>query len=470
MFPLQLFAGSPLDRRSFLVAGTGALGAMAPSVANANASATPRTKIAKSTIMIWLSGGASHIDTWDMKPEAPLEYRGTFQPVATSAADIQLCEHLPHLAQQAHHLALVRSAGQFGRGVNDHHSGYFHFLTGHPTGPVFPNSRTPLPDDWPFVGSVVAAKRPPHPGLPSVLWLPALPEHPRPGTIAAKIGVQHDPVVIQGSHTKPMEFKSPCLTLEGDVTVDRLTDRHSLLKAIDLAEREVAEKARLRNYDELQTKALSLLTSRESKRAFDLTEEPEAIRNRYGNHLNALSMLMARRLVEAGVPFITVNWHDDYEEDKKRGCLGGSWDTHWKNFSCLKDNLLPRFDQPFAALLADLHERGLLEETLVIVTSEMGRTPKLGDPRSGGVGAAEPGRDHWTFCQTVLMAGGGIRGGQVYGSSDKLGGYPADKPVGPEHIIHTIYHAMGIDDLSAVDPQNRPFHLLDEGEPLTALF
>lgn len=464
--PLRpLLSDVSLTRRAFLVAGSGPLSALA-----AARSPSARTGTAKSTILIWLSGGPSHIDLWDMKPDAPAEIRGTFQPISTTAPDITLCEHLPHAAMQAHHLALVRSVGQYGRGPNDHHPGYFYFLTGHPSGPVFPNSRTPLPDDWPFIGSVVAAKRPPHPGLPSVIWLPALPEHPRPGTISARLGVQYDPVLVQGSHTAPLQFRSPALSLEGDVTVERLSDRRTLLRAIDAAERDFERTASQRNYHELQQKAFSLLTSRESKQAFDLMQEPEAVRARYGDTVNAMSMLLARRLVEAGVPFVTVNWHNDYDEDKRRGCLGGAWDTHWKNFSCLKDYLLPQFDQPFAALLADLHQRGLLDETLIVVTSEMGRTPKLGDPRSGGSGAAEPGRDHWTYCQTVLLAGGGIRGGQAYGSSDKIGAYPADKPVGPEHIAHTVYHAMGIHDLIAHDNQNRPYHLLDEGEPLTALF
>ena len=183
-----------------------------------------------------------------------------------------------------------------------------------------------------------------------------------------------------------------------------------------------------------------------------------------------MSMLMARRLVEAGVPLVTIYWYHDYEEDKRRGCLGGAWDTHWKNFSCLKDYLVPLFDRPFSALLEDLSESGLLDETLVMVSSEMGRTPRIGDPRSGGKKASEPGRDHWTHCQTALLAGGGIAGGQVHGTSDRIGAYPKDKPVGHEHIAHTIYHAMGIRNLVAHDNQQRPYHLLDEGFPLTSLF
>lgn len=462
-----------MHRRTFLTAsaaGLAGLSGVSPARSSETGSPVTTGGKARSTILIWLSGGPSHIDLWDMKPDAPAEVRGAFQPVSTSAAEITLCEHLPHLALQMHHLALVRSLGQRGRGPNDHHAGYYYNLTGHPAGPSFPNSRMPQADDWPFVGSVAAAKRPGHASLPSLIWLPARPEHPRPGSISARLGPEYDPLLVQGSHAAPLDFRAPSLVLEGDVTVPRMQHRHGLLDALDSAERSLQRKAPIENYSSLQRKAFSLLTSPGTKNAFDLTQEPEAVRRRYGETVNAMSMLMARRLVEAGVPFVTVYWFNDYEEDKRRGCLGGAWDTHWKNFSCLQDYLLPRFDRPFAALLADLHERGLLEETLVLVTSEMGRTPKVGDPRSGGKEAAEPGRDHWTHCQTALLAGGGVRGGQVYGSSDRIAAYPADRPVGPEHIAHTVYHAMGIRDLSARDHQNRPYHLLDEGEPLTSLF
>lgn len=178
-------------------------------------------------------------------------------------------------------------------------------------------------------------------------------------------------------------------------------------------------------------------------------------------------MLMARRLVEAGVPFITVFWKGDKELDTL--CKsGGGWDTHGNNFNCLKDRLLPEFDRPFATLLADLHERGLLDETLVLVSSEMGRRPKIGDPRSGGLAGA--GRDHWTSCMSILMAGGGIRGGQVYGSSDKLAEFPAANPTSPEDIAHTVFHSMGIHDLTAYEAEGRPVHLMAEGHPLLQLF
>src|SRR5207302_1431143 len=232
-----------------------------------------------------------------------------------------------------------------------------------------------------------------------------------------------------------------------------------LLRALDDAHRLAEHSLPARDYAKHQHKAFTLLGSQQTKVAFDLRAEPEKLRDRYGTGINAMSMLMARRLVEAGVPFVTVFWKGDKELDTL--CKsGGGWDTHGNNFNCLKDRLLPEFDQPFAALLDDLHQRGLLDETVVLVSSEMGRKPKVGDPRSGGPNGA--GRDHWTACMSVLLAGGGIRGGQVYGASDKYAEHPADKLVSAEDIAHTVFHAMGIDDLMARDRENRPFHLMEE--------
>jgi len=460
-----------IDRRTFLVAGGMNWLGLAMAQGRPVASTPPR-RPAKSTILIWLSGGASHIDTWDMKPDAPVEVRGPFKPIATSASGIRLCEHLPLVSRQAHHLAIVRSVGG-GVATNDHHAGYYYQLTGHVPEAAFSNSRQPLSDDWPFFGSVVAAKRPAHPSLPSLIWLPAESGEPgsrRPGAFAARLGVQHDPFYVYGSHTKPTEFLSPSIALSGDVSKERLSDRRQLLQSIDASFRGIEGTRAGAAHEALNDQAFSLLGSSGTRSAFDVSAEPGRVRERYGNTVNAMSMLMARRLAEAGVPFITVYWYHDYEEDKRRGCLGGAWDTHWKNASCLRDYLLPAFDRPFSALLDDLHQRGLLDSTLVIVSSEMGRTPRLGDPRSGGKGAAEPGRDHWTHCMSVLLAGGGIRGGQVYGASDRIGAYPADQRVGPEHIARTVYHAMGISDLQAVDRDGRPFHLLEDGRALTELF
>ncbi|MCX7409490.1 MAG: DUF1501 domain-containing protein [Planctomycetales bacterium] len=477
------------DRRAFLLAGglscfgadiagsamacAAERAARGEGVAAAGEIGSGRRKIAKSAIMIWLSGGASHIDTWDMKPNAPLEYRGEFHPVATSAPGIELCEHLPHLAKQAHHLAVVRSLGDFHRGTGDHHAGYYTNLTGHSPDPTFHrllNARTPYPTDWPSMASVVAMKRPPHPSLPNAITLPqkeGAPEYTRPGQFAARLGIEYDPLFVDGSRAKPLDFTVPALTLQGKITREQVASRRELLATLDRAQQSAEQSHALSDYQKHQLKAFSLLTSSEAKSAFDIGSEPESVRQKYGSSITGTSMLMARRLVEAGVPFVTVFWKENKELDKL--CKsGGGWDTHGNNFHCLKERLLPEFDQPFAALLDDLHQRGLLDETLVIVSSEMGRRPKIGDPRSGGVSGA--GRDHWTHGMSTLLAGGGIQGGQVYGSTDKLAEYPKDNPVGAEHIARTVFHSLGIDDLMAKDREGRPFHLMDEGRVLTELF
>ncbi|HEY7155650.1 MAG TPA: DUF1501 domain-containing protein [Gemmataceae bacterium] len=464
-----------LDRRAFLVAGgLGFAGLHAPSLARAAAAAKPsaRRQPARSTILIWLSGGASHLDMWDLKPDAPAEYRGEFTPIATSAPGVRLCEHLPKTARQAHHLALINSLTHYDRGTGDHHAGYYYNLTGRTPDPSFRqllNDRKPLPTDWPFVGSVVASKRPPHPYLPSLLTLPEKPGFPRytrPGQFAARLGQEYDASYVYGSRDKPLEFVAPTLTLEGDVDAARLQSRRRLLATLDDAARSAERAGSMRTYSRLQEKAFSLLASTRTQGAFDVGKESPTTRDRYGQTVNSMSMLMARRLVEAGVPFVTVFWMGDPKLASKCKSAGG-WDTHGSNFHCLRRHLLPEFDQCFSALVADLHERGLLERTLVMVNSEMGRKPKVGDVRSGGSGGA--GRDHWTPCMTVVMAGGGVRGGQVYGASDRIAAYPADRPVTPEDIAKTVYHAMGVDNLEAIDREGRPFDLMPEGRALTEL-
>jgi hypothetical protein len=462
-----------VDRRTFLVAGGLSFCGVNLACARAYGDEGGVRRRARSAIMIWLSGGASHIDTWDMKPDAPVEYRGPFQPIVTSAPGIRVCEHLPLLARQAHHLAVVRSLGDHGRGTGDHHAGYYYNLTGHAPDRTFHqllNARTPYPGDWPSLASVVAFKRPLHPFLPSAITLPhkeGAPMFTRPGQFAARLGIEHDPVFVDGTRDRPLDFSVPALRLSGDVSPQRLDDRRDLVRALDEARREAERALAYRDFTTQQQRAFTLLASRQTQSAFDLRQEPETIRARYGPGINAMSMLLARRLVEAGVPFVTVFWKE-HPELNTLCQSGGGWDTHGNNFTCLKDRLLPEFDRPFAALLDDLHQRGLLEETLVLVSSEMGRKPRIGDPRSGGVNGA--GRDHWTACMSVLLAGGGIRGGQVYGTSDRRAEYPHDLPVAPEHIAHTVFHSLGIDDLSATDREGRPFRLLEDGRALTELF
>lgn len=427
---------------------------------------------AKSVILFFLCGGASHVDTWDMKPNAPAEYRGPFSPISTAAPEIRLCEHLPLLAQQAQHLAVIQAVcGSVS--TNDHHAGYYYNLTGHRADPTFlsqGNDRRPYADDWPFIGSVVASRRPQKTSLPNALTLPHKPSkapYTRPGQFAARLGVEHDPLYVHAIPEEPLKFQAPALVLAGDVTPAQLLSRKHLLTALDGARSHFEQVPSAQLWKQHQQRTLDLLMSSNTSQVFDVAQEPEALRNRYGQTVNGMSLLMARRLVEAEVPFITVFWKENETIADKCKSAGG-WDTHGNNFNCLKEHLLPEFDRGFSALIEDLQQRGLLEQTLLVVNSEMGRTPKIGDPRSGGPGGA--GRDHWTHCQSVLMAGGGVRGGQTFGASDRFGEYPAEHPLTPADIAKTVYHAAGIDDLQAQDSQGRPYNLLEEGRPLLQLF
>jgi len=443
------------------------------SAGESTASRDVRTGTAKSTILFFLCGGASHLDTWDMKPHAPLEYRGPFSPIATSAPGVILSEHLPMLAQQAHHLAVVNSIGG-SVNTNDHHAGYYYNLTGHIPDPTFlslANNRTPMPGDWPFIGSVVASRRGRNGDLPNAITLPHKPSkapYTRPGQFAARLGVEYDPLYLQGSLEHPLRFQAPSLELSAGTDLNRIDTRRDLLRSIDAARFEFESAQKANRWNRQQERAFSLLTASNTAAAFDVSQEPAALRQRYGETVNGMSLLLARRLVEAGVPFITVFWMEDETRLAKKCASAGGWDTHGNNFHCLKEDLLPEFDRGFSALIEDLAQKQLLAQTLVMVTSEMGRTPKIGDPRSGGIGGA--GRDHWTHCLTDLLAGGGIRGGQTYGSSDRLGEYPKENPITPADVAHTVYHAMGIRDLQATDEQGRPFNLLDAGQPLFSLF
>lgn len=480
----QVLSPSQANRRAFLVAaGTGLAGLQfglprrlqadsdtIPS--KANNQIAPRGGQAKSVILFFLCGGASHIDMWDLKPDAPADYRGPFSPIATSAPGVRLCEHLPLLSKQAHHLAVINSVS--GRvNTNDHHAGYYYQLTGHVPDPTFlsqGNDRRPYADDWPFMGSVVGSRRSSKSSLPSAITLPHKPSrapYTRPGQFAARLGVEFDPLYIQGSLEEPLKFQAPSLVLTGDVTSEQLQSRHDLLATLNRARHDFESFPAEQTWKQHQRRTFDLLLSSKSTTAFNVAQEPESIRSQYGKSVNAMSLLLARRLVEAEVPFVTVFWKENEAIANKCKSAGG-WDTHGNNFECLKEHLLPEFDRAFSALVEDLHQRGLLQQTLLLVTSEMGRKPKIGDPRSGGPSGA--GRDHWTHCLSVLLAGGGVHGGQTFGTSDRYAEYPADNPVTPADIAKTVYFAMGINDLHAQDSLGRPYNLLDEGQPIEQLF
>lgn len=472
-------AAASHSRRDFLVASTTGIAGFrfGDSLLRAGESSPVSGEVAgpgssaKTTILFFLCGGSSHVDMWDLKPDAPSEYRSLFQAVPTAAPEIHLCEHLPMTARVADKLAIVRTVTDYGRATGDHHAGYYYNLTGHVPDQTFRtqgNDRRPQPDDWPFMGSVVGSRRSPHPELPQVISLPHKPSRPpytRPGQFSGKLGPLHDPLYLIGDHAEPMKISAPSLRLQ--TARGRLEDRQELLEAMNRARADLDSNPTVHDLGEYQKQAFTLLSSGTTTSAFDLGRESEATRERYGKTINGMSLLMARRLAEAGVPFITVFWRENLSLKSKCRSAGG-WDTHGNNFNCLADYLLPEFDRAYSALIEDLSDRGMLDDTLVVVSSEMGRKPEIGDRRSGGVAGA--GRDHWTACQSVVLAGGGVQGGQVFGRTDKVGAYPVESAVGPEDITRTVYHAMGISDLNATDRQGRPINLLAEGRAITEIF
>jgi hypothetical protein len=456
-----------LTRRGFLRTSGVGLGALTlPNLLQARAAG--RSQKQRSCILIFLEGGASHIDTFDMKPAAPAEFRGEFAPIQTSAPGLHVCEHLPLTAQVAQHFAVVRSITQVGEGVTgDHHAGIYYQLTGHAPDVSFKtegNNRRPQSGDWPFLGVQITCNRPRTNHLPPVITLPhemAFPGNTRPGQYGGKLGAAHAPVFLKGERDKPDEFRGPDWNLLPGLTLDQMTERRALTGQMDRFFRGLEGQTSPAAFTTFQQQAFDMVLSRSSREAFDLQREPEKNRERYGRNLNGQGMLLARRLVEAGVPFLSLNW-----QPAPGSPNNAFWDTHADNFNELKKLLLPEFDRGFSALLADLHDRGLLESTVVYVTSEMGRTPRIGDPRPGG----KNGRDHWVQCGFALLAGGGIRGGQAYGASDRIGAYPSQNPVGPEDLAATVYHALGVPRGAFRDSQGRPHFLLEKGDALRSLF
>jgi hypothetical protein len=402
---------------------------------------------AKSVLFISLFGGPSHQDIWDMKPDAPAEVRGEFKPISTNVPGIQVTEHLPKLARMADKYALVRSVTHEDYG---HGSAMYAAFTGwpHPR----PNTN-PLPsvEDYPAYGSVVSRVRPPLLSVPAFVTVGGTQfvcGNQIPGQRAGFLGPAEEPFVVNGD-PNAADFRVPELSLPKEIPTLRLDRRRSLLQAVErgarLAERGEATSA----MDASQRRAFELLSSARVRGALDLTGEKADLRDRYGRTRFGQSLILARRLLEAGVPYATVNWS-----------TGGSWDTHDANFSSLKNNLLPPLDGSFSALLQDLADRGLLESTLVVLTGEFGRTPKI------NTGA---GRDHWAGVYTVVLAGGGVQGGRVHGASDAQAAFPASDPVGPWDVAATVYHCLGIAPETEVrDRTDRPLRIC-RGEPIRSL-
>ncbi len=440
--------------------------------------ASTGTVRAKRCLMLFLFGGPAQSDTFDLKPEAPVEYRGEFNPIETSVPGMLWTEHLPRLARLAQHIALVRSVTMSEESIGDHHADTYYLLTGHrPDRSFFVEgiNRKPREDDVPCLNSAVARALGHPPDLPGVVQLPALSgevtNYINPGQFSGRLGPRHAPLLVRGAIEQPRDLAAPDFVLPSDLPGTRLDHRRNLLTALDQWQRagesaldirsgrSTGEAASLATWSVHERRAFELLTSPGVKRAFDVTREPDETRLRYGEDINGQSLLLARRLLEAGVPSVAVHWIG------RRVGAGLSWDTHSDNFGQLKNALLPALDAGLSALLQDLHDRGLLEETVVFVAGEMGRTPKVGDPRTGGKGP--PGRDHWIHLMPALFAGGGIRGGQVYGASDRVAAYPAEHPVRPGDLAATLFESLGIPrDFAYQDREGRTFRLLEEGRPL----
>jgi hypothetical protein len=449
-----------VSRRDWLqLGGLGLLGLNLPALLRAEdtrlapAGRGEKKRQARSCILLFLAGGPSHLDMWDMKPAAPAEIRGEFKPIATTVPGVQLCEHLPRLARHAHRFALVRSARH---GVsNAHWAATYLALTGEDRGD-FTVAIGPGPRDYPALGSVLTHLRPPERNIVPFVSLPYVTAEgaggpPQPGIYGGWLGRTYDPLIITRDPNAPA-FGIPDLTLSADVQPARLDGRRGLLGQLSGRLDALERSGSARLMDVYQQRAFALLTSDATRRAFDLSGEPPRLRDAYGRNIYGQSVLLARRLVEAGTRMVTLKWAPD---------ANATWDTHGQNFAKLKNELLPQLDASLASLLEDLEGRGLLDETLVVCMGEFGRTPKVN---------AQAGRDHWPRCYSLLLAGGGVRGGMVFGKSDRIGSDPAENPVTPHDLIATFYSLLGIaPETELPDQLGRPVRLAGDGRVIQEL-
>ena len=434
-----------LSRREILqVGGASLLGLSLPRLLQASEG---RATKADSCILIFLNGGPSHLDMWDMKPDAPKEVRGEFKPIATSVPGVQFGEHLPRLAQHMHRCTLVRSVHH---SVNNAHAAAVYTgLTGHDRGEIGGGTK---PTDHPAIGSVMGLLRPPSKPVVPYVSMPYITQEgaggpPQPGFFGGLLGRTRDPLFVLRNPDAP-DFAMPELGLGADMSAARMHSRRQLLGSLHggADDRTTAEMTGF------QSKAFDLLVSSQTQKAFRLDQEPSALRDRYGRNIYGQSVLLARRLIESGTRVACISWAPD---------ANATWDTHGNNFASLKTRLLPQLDAATASLLTDLAERGLLERTVVAIMGEFGRSPKIN---------GNAGRDHWNFCYSLLLAGGGFKAGYVHGASDKIGARPSRNPVSPAEIVATIYTCLGIDPTQELtDRLGRPFPLVPGGKPLAEL-
>ncbi len=390
-----------------------------------------RARSAQSAIVIWLGGGPSHLDTFDMKPEAPAEIRGEFQPIATSVPGIQICEHLPRLAQRAADYTIVR--------------GISHTLAGHELGTEYLSTgNRPVPSlVYPGYGAVVSRELAGDPELPHFVAIPSTPQK------AGYLGVRHAPVQTNSTPQPGVPFSVRGISLADGVSVDLFQKRQHLLRQLDTAFDAVQSDSKLvEGLDRFAQQAYDMIRSPKARQAFDTSREAPEVAEQFGTHRFGMSCLLAARLIEAGVRFVTIS-------------LGG-WDTHANNFRQCQESLLPQLDQGLAALLDTLQQRGLLDSTAMLVVGEFGRTPKVNE---------RAGRDHWPRAMCALLAGGGIRTGQAIGESDEHGMGPVDEGFTPDQLAASFYHALGIDFRKEYHTSTgRPVMIVREGALLPGLF
>jgi hypothetical protein len=437
------------DRRSFVKAGVlGSFGLTLADLfrAEARASTTGRQP---SVIILWMRGGPSHIDMWDMKPDAPVDYRGEFGSIPTTVPGVRLCDLLPRSAKAMHKWAIVRSLHHHDAG---HSTGDQICFTGYDAGPV------PDENSHPSCGSIVS-KQLGHtvPHLPAYVMIPRM----VPGTGSAYLGVAHKPFETQADPANPGPFKVPNFELPSGITVERVGDRRGLLHSFDAIRRDIDTSGQFDAADRYQQKAWDVLSSVAAREAFDLDKEPVAVRERYGfmpafdpkasNRCGCPAwsqrILLARRLVEAGVRLVTVDlrW----------------WDTHVKGFESLRLGFLERWDRAYTALIDDLDQRGLLDSTLVLAWGEFGRTPRVNN---------DAGRDHYPNVFSAAVAGGGVRGGTVVGESDDKAAFPKSNPKTPQDMLATVYRHLGVDTKAEYLDNGRPVPVLPSGKPIDELF
>ena len=437
------------------------LGQQAPKAGVVSSEKTPNSAAgrAKSAIILYLSGGPSQLDMWDLKPHAPEEIRGTFRPTATNVPGIHICQHMPRMARLADRYTIVRSMSH--QEADHIRGGYWVWSGGHLQRPVVQASgmdRTDRPHFGAVLHKLLGASR----TMPPFVMVP---EHvspvgvPRPGQNGGFLGAAFDPYLIDSDPNLQSYTPGP-LKRDRELSSVRLSHRQSMLAAINHRARYLERTAAVRELDPYFVKAFDLISSTDAQRAFDVKAETQATRDRYGRHIFGQSTLIARRLIEAGVRLVQVNF---IRRDNAKG--GQGYDSHSvppnpPHLKWAKEELLPPTDNAFSALIEDLCDRGLIDETLVIMMGEFGRTPRFNK---------DGGRDHWPQCYSLVIAGGGIAGGRVYGASDKIAAHVTADPVSPAQLLATVYHQFGIDpQAELLDRQQRP-HRLVEADPIFAL-